>query len=450
MVRFTWAIAALFLKVCVCREAHGKWVDRWPHVNAFSELSARLAAAQREVNATEAAMARCAKELKAERDALAKTRSTVSSSEKDVLKGKNALQEAEVRRTELRGMVQQSGKDVSNPNALQSEEFEALSIFTERVDEEEKELAAAKRKLADQIGALKTHSGNKLSEVKAVKAELERIEDRTRVWEADKRALSEALAANNQSMSHGLPSQKELDELRELEQVIIPSVSSSIDTQEEIVASVMATLNATRFQLRACLESNKDAASPVVSSSRQSQAAKQQAVQPAKQHASHSIDEGEISAEQAAATDLGNILKDSSKRKDAEEDIEEGLHAELSVDEPYQPFVTAKSTRVDTNASHKILTPIPNRTRSNATLHAKKMQTAKPHGKEGQAPPTTSKSVKTRSTSQSQTIEALKAALAAPQKVAESLRGKLERSSPKHVAPHLPTFGEQIAGIMGH
>merc|ERR1719265_2538633 len=257
-----------------------------------------------------------------------------------------------------------SDKDVPAPATLQSEEFEAISIFTQRVQQEAQELTDAKAKLNEQIKALKARGGNKRSEVQDVKTELERIENRTRVWEADKHALSEALAANNRSELQRLPTEKELAELRDLEQTVIPSVTSSITAHEEIVASVMATLNSTRYQLRACLDSSKF--------SQQSHAGqgtthssgtfgiktkKQMAPQAEKRKAAQPMDDAEVSPEQAAAADLDHILKSSSKDTDdkrEEEDIEAGLHAELSADEPYKPMITAKSIQKSFNVSHNV------------------------------------------------------------------------------------------------
>jgi hypothetical protein len=485
MVRCTLATAAVLLKVFASGEGHDKWDVRWPHINALSALDARLVAAEREANATQAAMASCAAELRAERDALAKTRATVSASEQDVLKGKDALQQAEARRTQLRGMVKQSSEDVPAPNALQSEELEAFAIFTSRVQQEAQELTQAKAKLAEQIEALKVHDRNKGKEVKAVKAELERIESRTQVWEEDKHVLSEALAANNRSILQHLPNQKELDELRDLEQVVIPSVSSSIDTQEEIVASVMAMLNSTRLRLRACLESSKSSKQSASSPPAQHDAIKQKAPHSAKQQTSQSTEDSETSADQAAATELGNLLKDSSLEKDAnheEDDIETELHAELSADEPYQPKVTAKSMRQDKNASQtgsslssstaKSYEKPRNKTVKAPELQDKKVEEPKSQNKKTEVPQmpnklvtlplngtspgtsaTATKMVKAHNTTSASTaiesMKALKVTLAAPRKMAESLHGQLDhRSSQKHSQPKLPTFGEQIAGIL--
>lgn len=462
MARCTWPIAAVLLKVFVAGEVR----DRWPHVNALSALSARLAAAESEVNATQTAMAHCAAELRAERDALAKTRATVASSEKDVLKGKDELRQAEARRQELRGKM---NKDSPVPATLQSEELEAISIFTQRVQQETQELTDAKAKLAAQIAALKSRGGNKHSEVQAVKTELERIENRTQVWEADKHALSEALAANNRSALQRLPTERELNELSDLEQVVIPSVTSSITAQEEIVASVMATLNASRYQLRACLESDKSSkqsVAPTATKASSDKTLKKMVPQAVKQQTSQPVDDGETSAEKAAASDLDHILKSSTKDTDAkreEQDIEADLHAELSDDEPYQPLITAKSIQTKFNASNTGSSQKPSGIKTDEKVQNKKVE--KPHAPDtassvkGIAGATThlnaankstmsSHVVKKHNASQSSSVEALKAALAAPRKMAESLRGKLQHSSPTGNMPHVPSFGEQLAGLL--
>lgn len=448
-----WAIAIFSsLKVLVASEVH----DRWPHVNALSALSARLEAAESEVNATQAAMTYCVAELRAERDAFAKTRATVSSSEKDVLKGKDALQHAQARRAELRNMVKTSGlsKGVPTPITLQNEELEAISIFTQRVQQEAQELTDAKAKLAQEVKALRSHSGNKRSEVMAVKAELEQIENRTRVWETDKHALSEALSVHNQSEPQRLPSEKELDELRNLEQVVIPSVSSSIEAQEEIVATVMATLNATRSQLRACLESTKSSKQAVVAVAADRNA-KKQVLQGVKKQDGQHVDDSETAAEQAAAADLVHILKDSSRKSDGEkeEDVEARLKDELSADEPYQPMVTvvpvAQQATVDLKAPGSAKGGEKSHDQKVEASHAPKVA-AKSQGTSDTVAKMpiankTSHMAKVHNASQSKSVDALKVALAIPRKMAESLRGKLEQSSPK---PTLPSFGERVAGIM--
>jgi hypothetical protein len=463
MVRCAWPIVVFILNVLVAAEVE----DRWPHANALSALSARLAAAESEVNATELAMAHCAAELRAERDALAKTRSTVAASEQDVLKGKNALQEAEARRIALRGKLKhlESSEDLSHPAALQSEELEAVSIFTQRVQQEAQELTDAKAKLAEQVKALKARGGNKRSEVQDVKTELERIENRTRVWEADKHALSEALAGNSRSDLQRLPSEKELNELRDLEQIVIPSVTSSISAQEEIVASVMATLNATRYQLRACLESSKSSKQVHASqgtrnslSNSSNRTGNKLVPQSVKREAAQPTDDTEVSAEQAAAADLDHILKTSSKEiddKSEEEDVERGLHAELSADEPYKPMITAKSMHDEIKSGRPMITA---KSMHDEIKSGNSKNDKQPHDEKVHTPPapSTIPSVSSKSTIDShvmkaqnaslpKNMEALKAVLAAPRKSAESLRGKLEHSKPGR---HTPSFGAQVAGLM--
>lgn len=416
---FSSVLALVLLRaLALAAGSDGLHLNGRPHVKALPALSVQLLAAEREANATEAEIAHCAAELKAERAALERTRQLVGKAEKDVAKGKDKLRRAEARRVQL--------TPVENV-----EKFEdAIKSFTERVQDEEKDIHTAKDKLMKTIGALKAHKVQGLSkqQVAEVKAELNRIENRTRAWEADKGFLTQAMhqhaSANFDRTSKALsPDEAKLspdeDELRELEEVVIPAVRGSISEQEDVVASMMAKLNSTRWRLRACLARHAHA-------DKHASAGNSTMVD---------TDSNSTVAEEDARASLDAYGNRSSDH--AEQNLPKELHHELSVDEPYKyaPAVDVKNVAAH-NASLRSQGGINGSTGSFAAAVVAAGHGAKAHAK---GP-----------------LASLKATLAAPLPVVETLRGaaagaqkKGTKKGAKATLPAGATFGERLAGLFG-